>query len=167
MKNNNKHIFAFLSITIIISAILNYFIIKSGGLKSAGEILIISIMWTPGIAALLTLIIFKQSLKKILWKIGKPKYLLQAYYIPLIYISAAYLPLWLFGYYDSNKQLTIQSILIPLFGAFINIIATLGEEIGWRGFLFPELEKKNELYKSCYINWIYMGNLAYPWIIND
>ena len=144
----NKKIWVFILFIILISTILDFFIIKSGTIKAGGGAFGIALAWTPGISALLTLLIFKQSLKTIRWTIGKIKYLIKAYFIPLLYISLAYLPLWMLGYFNSDKQLTIKSILIPLFGAFVNIVATLGEEIGWRGFLFPQIEKNTTFTKA-------------------
>lgn len=148
MRHTTRGIFVFLIITALISAFVNYFIIRSGTIEAAGMALMLTIMWTPGISALLTLLILKQPLTSIMWKPGKIKYLVQAYYIPLLYISAAYLPLWIMGYYNTEKQFTIQSIILPVVGAFLNIIATLGEEIGWRGYLYPQLEKKMAFIKA-------------------
>jgi uncharacterized protein len=141
-----KNIIIFLIILVVLSSILNYFIIKVGFAKAT--ILILAVMWVPAIATFLSLLLLKQSLKTIHWRIGKIKYLMQAFCIPLIYTTVAYIPLWLVGYFNAEKALTPQNLILPIAGAFINSIATLGEEIGWRGYLFPQLEKEMSFTKA-------------------
>ncbi len=149
IKRNSVLIFLFL--TIIISAIPNYYIIQTGSIKAGGGLFVFIVMWSPGISAILTLLLTRQSLKTIKWNLGKLKYILSAYLVPMLYVSLAYIPLWLIGFYNTEKELTLKSIAIPLLGVFVNIIAVLGEEIGWRGFLFPKLEKKMSFTKSALI----------------
>lgn len=148
MKQKSTSVLIFLTLVFIISAILNYFIAQNDSILASENPLIISVMWIPGISAILTILLTKQSLRVINWRIGKLKYLLMSYCIPLLYISVAYLPIWFFGFFNSNKEFTVQSAILPLVGAFINVIVTLGEEIGWRGFLFPALEKKTSFTKA-------------------
>ena len=138
----------FLALVFIGSAILNYFIAQNESILASENPLIIAVMWIPGVSAILTILLTKQSLRVINWRFGKLKYLLMSYSIPLLYISVAYLPMWFFGFFNSNKEFTIQSAILPLLGAFVNTIVTLGEEIGWRGFLFPSLEKKTTFTKA-------------------
>lgn len=141
-----RDILIFLIVLVVCSSILNYFIIKEGFEKA--KVLVLGVMWVPAIAAFLTLLYLKQPIKTINWQFGKIKYLVQAFYIPLIYTTLAYLPLWLAGYFNTGKALSPKSFIIPIVGAFINSIATLGEEIGWRGYLFPQLEKEMSFIKA-------------------
>jgi len=148
MKKLNKEIWAFLIITLILSSVVNYLIIQKGTLQEAGNALIMAVMWTPGIAAFLSLLLLKQPLNTIAWKPGKFKYLAQSYLIPLLYTTAAYLPLWAFGLFNAEKPMSFQNFIVPVIGPFINMIATFGEEIGWRGYLFPKLEQKMNFTKA-------------------
>jgi membrane protease YdiL (CAAX protease family) len=120
-------------------------------------------MWGPGIAALVaTLAVAKQPFKSLrLNTLGPKRYYLWAWFLPpvLVIISGLLTVLIRTGQLDTEftfmqqmmgqagKQLPvstgtlvlIQIVLALLLGPLINVIFTMGEELGWRGFLLPRL----------------------------
>jgi membrane protease YdiL (CAAX protease family) len=118
-------------------------------------------MWSPGLAALLTKRLFGEPISELPWKWGGARYAWLAYLIPLAYALPVYLIVWLtplggflerdfltrtaaqFGWLNFPPTATL--ILFLVLTATIGLVAktsrALGEEIGWRGFLVPELNK--------------------------
>ncbi len=165
MKKSNpsqlKAIGIFLTITFSLSSIFYFLIIHSGTLGGGSGHYVMGLMWCPGISALLTYKILKRNISDLGWQWGKTKYQLQSYLIPLGYASIAYAIIWSFGlggFYDETTvhkitdflglgpigdgwSIVIYALLVSVFGIFRSMSSALGEEIGWRGFLTPELYK--------------------------
>ena len=83
------------------------------------------IMWGPGISAIICSIIFRDRIKRTIEFFGTSAFK------SIVFWGVPMLAFILFGY--SNTPGTSQSrFIIYLFGTFF---FTLGEELGWRGFL--------------------------------
>ena len=121
-------------------------------------------MWCPAIAAIITLKIKGRKISSLHWNWGDWKYIRLAYFIPALYGLITYLLIWIFGFgsFANEEVITDWGKELGLFGigtlnpTAITIIAiillgtvevirasatTLGEEIGWRGFVIYELRK--------------------------
>jgi uncharacterized protein len=121
-------------------------------------------MWGPGIAAIIvTLFVAKRPFSDLrLNKLGKFRFYLIAWFLPplLAALTVVLSVLIGTGVFDTNlttmKQMAEQAarsgqsipvvtlIIIQLvqgllLGPAINLFATMGEELGWRGFLLPKL----------------------------
>jgi len=120
-------------------------------------------MWAPGVAAIIsTRYALKQPLRSLnLNRIGEPKLIWIAWFIPPLLAIATGILTWAFGLGKLDLQFTqikeamqnvpgganispylvvIIQIAFTLFLApLINTIFALGEELGWRGFLLPQL----------------------------
>lgn len=162
MKSKSiKKIVTFLAITLVLSCIFYAVILKSGSINANGGVYVLGLMWAPGIAGIITQLVFEHSLHGMGWKPGKFKYLLLAYLIPLGYCVVVYGITWLTGLggvpnpafidqfvkaYGVSPEASTLPVLGYLFmtatlGVVLGVLSSLGEEIGWRGVFVPELAK--------------------------
>ncbi|MFT4053783.1 MAG: CPBP family intramembrane metalloprotease [Novosphingobium sp.] len=116
-------------------------------------------MWAPGLAALLTCWITGQSVNSLGWKWGRWRWQVLSYLWPLAVCSATYGRVYAFGLGGFPNLDTVNTLRVSLgwptagtwaavSGWFVlfattgfvrGVAASLGEEIGWRGFLAPIL----------------------------
>jgi len=156
-KETWKTIILFLSILTALSSIAYYAILKLNPTSIYVGLLMIS----PAIASFITLKIRNRPISSLPWSLKELKYLKLAYFTPILYVSIAYVFIWLFGFGDlinteritrwstelgmdnMNQTLVIivMIFLILTVGVIKNLGSTLGEEIGWRGFFIFELRK--------------------------
>ena len=181
MKQNNL-IISFIVILVILTTatfVLMFKNITQGSYEAWGGL----IMWVPAISALITSLIHKDSLKNYGWKPGKIKYLAYSYLVPLLIGIVAYGIAWLFGIIEfygdeaSNyKWVRMLGIETPapvfigvvsklILGSILISILTLGEEIGWSGFLIPKLLKTKSIPVTSIIVGLIWALWHYPAII--
>lgn len=160
-------IITFIILTFILSAFPNYVLISTGSMKAAGTVWVVFEMWCPGIAAIITQLIFHKSLRGLGWGWGKTRYQALGYLLPLAYTSITYAAVWLTGLGGISDQLptgTMRFIIIVLIGPIINMIVSTGEEIGWRGLLVPELTKLTGYTRASLISGLIWAVWHYPGI---
>lgn len=137
-----KAIITFLVLNFGLSSIFYFFIGSAGDVNVAGGLYIIFLMYCPAAAAIITSLIFYKSIKDFGWKPGKVKYLAMAYALPIICAIVAYGLFWITTGTFTGKLPPQNMIYFILMGTFTSIIGgVLGEEIGWRGFLVPQMSK--------------------------
>ncbi len=154
-----KKLVCFLSITFAISLIAYIPIISNGSLETGNGIYVFFLMWAPGIAGLTTQLIFERSLKGMGWKLGKVRYLALAYILPLLYCLVVYGLTWSTGLggvpsagfienlstmypaIPTSTALLLQLAGMGSLGVIASMFSALGEEIGWRGLMVPEMSK--------------------------
>ncbi|NQX94643.1 MAG: CPBP family intramembrane metalloprotease [Erythrobacter sp.] len=130
---------------------------------SMNLMLVTGIMWSPGLAAILTCWILNRPVASLPWQWGEWRWNWYAWFLPIAYGFAIYAPVWVFGLGGSEfgnpetltswaSQLTGSqeenlgaSLLYLVILATIGLVGTasraLGEEIGWRGFMIWEMRK--------------------------
>jgi membrane protease YdiL (CAAX protease family) len=178
---SNKKILVFLVLTFALSSIFYYLIISSGSIQNYS----MGLMWCPGVAALITQLIFQHNLRDMGWKPGKFRYLLLSYGVPFAYVLVVYAITWLtgLGAFSPTKLVTqaaaqyhiqvhsqvlfviVYGIIIATFGLVMGALSGLGEEIGWRGLLVPEVSKTFSFTKTALISGGIWALWHYPLIL--
>ncbi len=120
------------------------------------------LMWCPAAGAFLACRYLGRPISGLAWN-WPPRYILAAYLLPLVYAVPAYTLIWATGlgtfYNKPFVDLVAKGfgfgpapdwINIPYYFVLTGTIAvikdlatTAGEEIGWRGFLVPELARRH------------------------
>lgn len=118
-------------------------------------------MLAVGVATILTCLIRKRNLATLGWGWGSWKYQWMSYLLPLVIVFVAYLVIWVAGFggwYDSefvaqqmqnynlsgwsDASVIVFHLMLTATYSFVLLLpSVLGEELGWRGFLVPELAK--------------------------
>lgn len=163
-------------------------VLARNGAAMAYQILLMILMYVPFIAAVLS----HASIKTMGWKpqIRKNiRYILLAWFAPTILtaIGAALYFLVFPKYIDFNgaslgaevlRQLESQGISYPTYilicvagsltyAPFLNMFLALGEEVGWRGFLYPQLKDKFGRKRGLLLGGIIWGAWHWPliWLV--
>ena len=169
---NRKKLFVFLILTFLWSWIfwiigLNYLSVGIN-LESIGKFLVFFFVgvYGPTISAIITTLFFDgligvfELIKKLfIWKVPL-KYYVYLILLPLIFVIIGIVLYSQFigeiGGFDKMAYLSIPTILLA--GLYAG---PLGEELGWRGFLLSEFQKKNSNLKSAII----IGFIWFIWHI--
>jgi membrane protease YdiL (CAAX protease family) len=163
-------ILTYLACTFALSSIFYTLIIRAGHLSAGHGLYVFGLMWCPGVAAILTCLIRGRPIASLGWK-WKWRYQAASYLIPIAYAGSAYALIWATGLGGVPNHKVIDSLLsrarpgtspttaLILFvlaagtlGMITSTASALGEEIGWRGFLVPELAKVTSFTRTALIS---------------
>lgn len=186
MNKNKKRLWIYCGITFVITWLLIALIPLTGeaygGLFST--LLLAGCMFIPTIGNVLTRIITKEGFKDFKlapkWK-GNVKYYVLSYFIftLLIFLGVALYFLVFRDSFDFYAMTTLTNgsmpVSFPTIGVYvlgaallspiINIIPTLGEEIGWRGYLLYKLQNEYGTVKAIVFSGIIWGLWHAPMIV--
>jgi membrane protease YdiL (CAAX protease family) len=143
-----KYIVTFLILTFLTSSVFWLLIHQAGDIRASNGLLNFCLMWCPGLSATLTTLIYQRNLKG-LWSRPKPRsMLLLAYVVPLVYATLVYGGVWIAGLgvfttHNLPPGQTLETFIwqAAVVGFFIALGSSIGEELGWRGLLAPQLAK--------------------------
>ena len=145
-ENAVNRIVTYLALTFVLSAVFYGLFIRAGTLAAGGGLYVLGLMWCPGLAAVATALLYDRSLQGLGWRLGSARYLALAYALPLAYAAVAYLVVWILGLgtfsikdLPAGESLPTFLALNATLGVVSSLLTATGEEIGWRGFLVPEL----------------------------
>ena len=156
----------FLGLTFAASAVFWWLIASGGGLRGPAGRYVFFLMWSPGISALVTRLIFQRNLRGEGWGLGSPRWLLLAYVVPIVYAAVAYGVVWMTGLggVDLSRFKTGVGTFLVL-GIAQSILSATGEELGWRGFLVPTLSRMTTFGKTAIISGVIWAGWHFPLII--
>jgi membrane protease YdiL (CAAX protease family) len=177
-------VLTYLIIVLAFSSFFYFLILHSGSLGNGRGLYVLGLMWCPALAGMLTLRLNGRSISDLGWKWGESKYQIRSWYIPILYASVAYAIVWVFHlgafgnpeYYDSLTKtmhlggspwisIVMGIALTGTYGMIRSVSSALGEEIGWRGFLVPELSKTTSFTATSLISGIVWSLWHYPILI--
>lgn len=124
--------------------------------------------WSPALAALIVVGITSGKtgifslFKKVSVKNSSAKWVFAAVVIPVVCCTLAYIALMLTEYRQLTMPTFTRSIGIYVVCFFATLFGSYGEEIGWRGFLLPQFNKKYSLFISS----VFIGLFWAFWHIN-
>ncbi len=155
----------FILLTYAISAPFEYLAISAGSMGAANGLYALGGMWSPALAALITVAVFRKEVDPFGWRWGKLRYQIFSFLIPFLYTLVAYGIIWLFGFGALGPD-RIPVRLTPLATSVVGAcIAALGEEIGWSGFLVPQVAKAYGFTTAALTRGIVWSVWHYPMII--
>lgn len=177
-----KQIITFMIINSILSSAIYFFMFYKPELRN---VMVFLMMWTPGISAILTSLICRDKIRNYGWKLGKFRFLLYAFFIPIIVAFIAYGSLWITGIteifaegamnykwarilgFDLPVPLIVGLLSKMLLAFPLILFVALGEEIGWSGFLIPKLSRMYSVTLVSLIAGAYFAIWHFPAIIGD
>jgi membrane protease YdiL (CAAX protease family) len=125
------------------------------------RVLVTGVMWCPALAAVITILLFREDIAQLGWRWGSWRYIRWALIIPVLYVLPAYLAVWVLGlggFWSADFAAAVTRdygfgsapaavgligyvLLTVTAGLVLSVARALGEELGWRGFLVPQLAK--------------------------
>jgi membrane protease YdiL (CAAX protease family) len=158
--------YLYLILTLAFSSAFWALIIWSRHLGSGHGELAWGLMWCPALAALASCRFLGRSFRSLAWRWPMGRYVALAYFLPLAYAGVAYGVVWglRLGGWNSGfvaevarsfglrgmpawGSLALYLVLTPTALMIMSLASALGEEVGWRGFLVPELAKQTSYTK--------------------
>src|SRR5262245_59028340 len=149
----------FLVLTFVFSAVFYVLVIVSGHIAGGTGRYATGIMWCPGFAALVTCRIHTVPISVLGWHWAGFRYMVASYLVPAVYALVAYAVIWgtSLGSFPNPTFLResvaavgidamppwaaamLMVLLNAVYGFIRSCANALGEEIGWRGLLTPQL----------------------------
>lgn len=142
-----------------------------------------TLMWCPTLAALATCYLSGISISSLGFRWPKMRYIGLGYGLPILYALLAYVPYWFsvggsfelsqfatssaaaLKLHNATGSLLLTLFLLLGFGVISSTTSGLGEEIGWRGFLFPSLFRLIGPVGAIFISGIIWACWHYPAIL--
>lgn len=183
-STTSRQISACLLLLLAFSSFFYFFIIRAKQVDAGGEYYAMGLDWCPALATFVTLKLNGRRLSELSWKWPSETYVVMSWLLPLCYVGMAYTVVWISGVGgfpnpDTVKRLVVSmggkmppAVAVPLyvllagtFGVERSMASALGEEIGWRGFLVPELAERFGFTATALITGVIWALWHYPILI--
>ncbi len=186
-KQSYRPLVVFLGLVVVFASFSYVLIFTAGndGDRTGGFALL---QFSPAISALVTKLVYQRNVRGLGWGWGKTRYQVAGVLIPLALGLVGFGLVWVTvgGFYDSSFIAEAQSGIAETFGLDVSspyvvmLILLLvsgtvglllpgffafGEELGWRGFLVPELHKHVNFTKTALISGLIWSVYHYPLVI--
>jgi membrane protease YdiL (CAAX protease family) len=131
-------------------------------------------MWSPFAGLLVTRLVFpdgrrRGSLTGLGWGWGRTRYQLWSYALPILYVGATYAAVWLIRagtIVDTPPGVIARFVLtFAVRDVLVISFAAFGEEVGWQGFLVPELFRTGGFTKAALLRGIIWSVWHFPLIL--
>jgi len=149
-RSSRQQVGIYLLVVFAFSSVFYFLMLRAHTLGAGGGLYVFGIMWCPALAAITTLKLNGRNLADLGWKWPQTNFAMQSWLIPLLYTTIAYVIVW---------------SLAGSFGLVKSTASALGEEIGWRGFLVPELFKSTGFTGTALISGVVWSCWHYPLLI--
>ena len=174
MSKDRKALIVFYAVTFAVSLVFDvlYIVTKS-------DVFVALLMWIPAVVGIVCGNKFYGKEKNLgLKRKIKPLYIILGVLIPVIYLIPSYFTAWkILGDPTSGLNALAKSFIgvegngiafalisfIPF--VIISAMTAMGEELGWRGFAYPVLEKEFGPVKAVLINGLLWALWHFPLII--
>lgn len=182
--SSRQQIITYLVLVFAFSSVFYFLTLRAHSLGAGAGLYVFGIMWCPALAGMATLKVYKRDLSDLGWKWPEKKFAIQSWFIPLLYASITYAVVWCFrlGGFPNQEFMdaiaarmglraspAISAIVYVLlagsFGMAKGLASSLGEEIGWRGFLVPELFRNIGFTGTALISGVVWSCWHYPLLI--
>jgi membrane protease YdiL (CAAX protease family) len=178
----SRQILVFIAFVAAFSCVPYFFIIHSGHLAAGNGLMVALLMWCPAFAAFATCGFFRIDIASLGWKWRPIRYEVWAYLVPIFYAFPVYAATWLFiggsfefaafaaplgaafGFPHWPRTIALL-VALPTYasvGVIGSMARTLGEEIGWRGFLLPRLVGRLGFTLGCFVSGCIWAVWHYP-----
>jgi len=183
-RSSRQQVGIYLLLVFAFSSVFYFVMLRAHTLGAGAGLFVFGIMWCPALAGMATLKLNGRDLSDLGWKWPQTSYAVQSWFIPLLYATIAYVIVWasgfggfpnhefmdhlvpLIGLRLSPQLSTVIYVLIAgTFGVAKSVASALGEEIGWRGFLVPELFKTTSFTVTALISGVVWSCWHYPLLI--
>jgi membrane protease YdiL (CAAX protease family) len=179
-----RHVGVFVALTTAFSAVFWFLIVQNGNLSAGHGLYVTGLQWCPGLAGLITRYRYERTLATLGWNWAPNSFQFFSYAIPIVYVTAVYAVAWIVfgGFYNRSFLMSEKvafgwtglsdAVALPLYVGFAGTVGmvpssptALGEEIGWRGFLVPELAKAMSFTKVALLSGLVWAVWHYPLFI--
>jgi membrane protease YdiL (CAAX protease family) len=164
-SKNLREVGVFLALTVILSTLAYIPIIQAGTISGGQAKFAGLLMLAPGLAAVITYLVFEHSLRPIGWRPGKIQYLILGLVTPIMYCSVEYSLVWLTGWGKYNGQFPPDFPRFLVTMLFNGTLSAVLEEVAWRGFLVPKMIKLTSFTTTALITGLVWAVWHYPLII--